>query len=87
MRLLLSTTWLQNLFTGSVPPDFYLEIRGITPGGKRTQFSYIGIQDFAEQCGALIAPANAAQLAKIGESGGEITYDGQPVVAWASTAW
>ena len=46
MNIALSTKWINAILSGPLPPNFYLEIRALTPGGKRTQFTYIPIQEF-----------------------------------------
>lgn len=46
MDVALTTKWISNILDGTLPEDFYIEIRGLTPGGKRTQFTYVSIQEF-----------------------------------------
>lgn len=46
MNNALLTKWVNNTLVGPLPPNFYIEIRALTPGGKRTQFTYIPIQNF-----------------------------------------
>lgn len=88
MDIALSTRWHSNIHTEMIPLNFFVEIRALTPGGKRTQFTYLPMQTLIDRALGIDQEALAIQIeAAVTEKVADLVDSGELGTTLASENW